>query len=122
MAGKIKADWNEENVKFLKQNASKGIVFLSDHFGLSNRAIKAKLTKLSIPLFEIKTEKEKEKKPIKLDMNDGFDLKKHKIKNNATEGLVKLWIPSDRMFVYHKPGKDQQAIINKYANRDKSIG
>ena len=125
MSGKIKANWTDENVAYLKANTSKGIIHLSEHFELPQRSIKAKLTKLGIPLFYIKTEKEKQIKPLKVDMNDGFDNTKHKIKNNSTVGKIPLWIPGDRMFAYLDPDKATQAhkdaVISKYANRHKPI-
>lgn len=125
MSGIKKANWNDENVAYLKANTSKGIIHLAEYFGVPQRSIKKKLTIMGIPLFYTKTEKEKATKPIKIDMNDGFDNTKHKIKNNSIVGKIPLWIPSDRMYAYLDPNKATQAhkdaVINKYANRHKPL-
>lgn len=68
---------------------------------------------------ETRKAKRTAEKKVKADNSEKFCEGKHKIKNSSITGLIPLWIPTDRMYVYYKPGKDPAKILEKYANRVK---
>lgn len=112
--------WSDEDREFLKKNVSMGTVKLSEHFSVPMSAIRkqANILGLSLKLnkAEIKPIKER-----KADNSDQFDTSRHKIKNSSTAGLIPLWIASERMTVYHKPGADVERIKAKFENRHNHI-
>lgn len=54
-------------------------------------------------------------KPQKADNLEKFNPAKHKIKNNSIAGLIPVWIPTERMYVYVKSESDIDRVKSKWA-------
>lgn len=110
--------WSKEDDDYIKSNLSEGTVKLATRFNVSLAALRKRVNVLGLSL---RKPKEVIIKPTKMDSQEKFNPKLHKIKNNSIEGKIPLYIKSERMTVYIKPNADVDAIINKFANRHKSI-
>jgi len=60
-----------------------------------------------------------EVKPRKADNLEKFNPAKHKIKNSSVAGLIPVWIPTERMYVYVKSESDIDRVKSKWASRSK---
>lgn len=56
-------------------------------------------------------------KPQKADNLEKFNPAKHKIKNSSIAGLIPVWIPTERMYVYVKSESDIKRVKEKWATR-----
>jgi len=54
-----------------------------------------------------------EVKPRKADNLEKFNPAKHKIKNSSVAGLIPVWIPTERMYVYVKSESDIDRVKSK---------
>jgi len=113
--------WSDADREYIKKNISQGTVKLSEHFGVSLSSIRKQANALGLSLKLNKAEIKPTPKERKADNTDKFDASRHKIKNSSTAGLIPLWIASERMTVYHKPGADVEKIKAKFAGRHKPI-